>query len=57
MYDKESVARRINDIGVRPFVRDISSDDFSKEIAKDLEEIHILRNGYPCLSVISLLAN
>lgn len=57
MYNKESVARRINDIGVRPFVAQISSDKFSKEIAKDLEKIHILRNGYPCLSVISLLAN
>lgn len=56
MYNKESVARRINDIGVGPFVIDISSDDFSKEISKKLEEIHILRNGYPCLSAICLLA-
>ena len=56
MYTTESVKKRIKTMGVDAFIKWFSEVELSDEIIAELEKIHIISNGYLCLSSIYLLA-
>lgn len=56
MYTAEAARRLIKGKGVPYFLNLINSESLPEHIKKDLEEAKILRNGFPCLSLIYSLA-
>lgn len=57
MYTIDSTRRRIKAMGVEDFIKWFLSANFSVEDKRQLENIHIMSNGIPCLSAIYLLAS
>ncbi len=56
MYDLGTVKRRISEKGVDTFISEISSENFSETIKKDLSDCNVFVDGYPNLSLIYSLA-
>lgn len=56
MYTVDSTRRRIKAMGTETFITWILETNFSEEEKKQLEGIHIMSDGIPCLSAIYLLA-
>lgn len=56
MYTVDSTRRRIKAKGVEDFITCFLAANFSDEEKQQLENIHIMSNGIPCLSAIYLLA-
>ena len=56
MYDLGTIKRKIKKDGVDSVISDISSDNFSETIKKDLSDCNIFVDGYPNLSLIYSLA-
>lgn len=57
MYTVQSTRRRIKAMGVEDFIKWFLAANFSDEDKKQLESIHIMTDGIPCLSAIYLLAH
>lgn len=56
MYTLDSVTRRIHAIGASSFIEFLSNENLSEDLIAQLEDIHIMSNGVPCVSAIYLLA-
>lgn len=56
MYDLGSIKRKIKKEGVDNLIVELSSDNFSEDIKKDLSNCNVFVNGYPNLSLIYSLA-
>ena len=52
MYDLEALRRRIKKSGAEAVINDLTNNKFSEESIKEMSENHILRDGYPNLSLI-----
>lgn len=56
MYSRENVRKQITTMGVTEFKNMISSSEFSKAIAKELEKEGIFIDEAPSLSILYYLA-
>ena len=56
MYDLGTIKRKIKKDGVDSVISEISSEDFSETVKKDLTACNILVDGFPNLSLIYSLA-
>ena len=56
MYDLGTVKRKIKKEGVDNLIFELSSEDFSETVKKDLTACNILVDGFPNLSLIYSLA-
>ena len=56
MYDLGTIKRKIRKDGVDNFISELSSENFSETIKKDLSNCNILVGGFPNLSLIYFLA-
>lgn len=52
MYDLGTVKRKIKKEGVDNLISELSSEDFSETVKKDLTACNILVGGFPNLSLI-----
>lgn len=52
MYDLSSVRRKIKKEGVDNLISELSSENFSEDIKRDLTACNVLVDGYPNLSFI-----
>lgn len=52
MYDLGTVKRKIEKEGVDNLISELSSEDFSETVKKDLTACNILVGGFPNLSLI-----
>ena len=55
MYTYDSVKRKINKEGLTATIRDLASDTLPDDAKMQLEAQHILVDGFPNLSLITLL--
>lgn len=56
MYTAETIKNQISLMGIDAFIKWMSETKFSEKDISDLEKLHIISDGYPCLSSIYLLA-
>ena len=56
MYDLGTVKRKIRKEGVDNLISELSSENFSEDIKRELAECSVLVDGYPNLSLIYSLA-
>ena len=56
MYDLGSVKRKIKKEGVDNLISELSSENFSEDIKRDLSACNVLVGGYPNLSLIYSLS-
>lgn len=56
MYTLESVTRRIRSIGAHAFIEFLHTTTLSEDVTAQLEDIHIMKDGIPCVSIIYSLA-
>lgn len=56
LYTIEGTRRRIKKMGVEAFILWMLETNFSDKEKKQLESLHLMSDGIPCLSAIYLLA-